>query len=448
MEEPTLSESKEKKFINNKLALKILFIGFLIVLLLIPISMIENLISERSDTASKAMNEVEEKWSRSQQVTGPFLIIPYQVIYENDKKMVERDIRYLYILPESLQINGNVKTEELKRGLYDIIVYHTPLNFTGKFSFASLSEENISAQDMLLSEARLVIGITDLHGIPQQVQGSWNKKNLAFNPGVNNVLTSSGISSPVQLSLEELSEDISFSISMNIKGSESITFAPLGKTTHVTLESDCITPSFCGAFLPEKREISESGFSADWTVLHLNRNYPQIFRDGTWRESIQNSIFGVNLLLPVDQYQKSMRSVKYAFLIIILSFVVCFFTEIMHRRNINPIQYLLIGLALCLFYTLLIAISEHLNFSLSYALASLMTIALLTLYLGGILKIWKTAITIGALLSLLYIYIFILIQMEIYALLVGSIGLFIILAIIMYCSQKINWDEPKIKNRE
>ena len=143
-----------------------------------------------------------------------------------------------------------------------------------------------------------------------------------------------------------------------------------------------------------------------------------------------------------------MRSVKYAFLIIILSFVVCFFTEIMHRRNINPIQYLLIGLALCLFYTLLIAISEHLNFSLSYALASLMTIALLTLYLGGILKIWKTAITIGALLSLLYIYIFILIQMEIYALLVGSIGLFIILAIIMYCSQKINWDEPKIKNRE
>lgn len=192
MEEPKLSESKEKKFINNKLALKILFIGFLIVLLLIPISMIENLISERSDTASKAMNEVEEKWSRSQQVTGPFLIIPYQVIYENDKKMVERDIRYLYILPESLQINGNVKTEELKRGLYDIIVYHTPLNFTGKFSFASLSEENISAQDMLLSEARLVIGITDLHGIPQQVQGSWNKKNLAFNPGVNNVLTSSG----------------------------------------------------------------------------------------------------------------------------------------------------------------------------------------------------------------------------------------------------------------
>ena len=448
MEEPKLSESKEKKFINNKLALKILFIGFLIVLLLIPIGMIENLITERSDTASKAMNEVEEKWSRSQQVTGPFLIIPYQVTYENDKKMVERDIRYLYILPESLQINGNVKTEELKRGLYDIIVYHTPLNFTGKFSFASLSEENISAQDMLLSEARLVIGITDLHGITQQVQGSWNKRNLAFNPGVNNVLTSSGISSPVQLSLEELSEDISFSISMNIKGSESITFAPLGKTTHVKLESDCITPSFCGAFLPEKREVAESGFSADWTVLHLNRNYPQIFRDRTWSESIQNSIFGVNLLLPVDQYQKSMRSVKYAFLIIILSFVVCFFTEIMHRRNINPIQYLLIGLALCLFYTLLIAISEHLNFSLSYALASLMTIALLTLYLGGILKIWKTAITIGALLSLLYIYIFILIQMEIYALLVGSIGLFIILAIIMYCSQKINWDEPKIKNRE
>lgn len=180
MEESKLPESKEKKFINNKLTLKILFIGFLIVLLLIPISMVENLISERSDTATKAMNEVEEKWSRSQQITGPFLIIPYQVTYENEKKMIEKDIRYLYILPETLQITGHVKTEELKRGLYDIIVYHTPLDFIGKFNFASLSEENISTQDMLLSEARLVIGITDLHGITQQVRGSWNKKKLGI----------------------------------------------------------------------------------------------------------------------------------------------------------------------------------------------------------------------------------------------------------------------------
>ena len=219
-------------------------------------------------------------------------------------------------------------------------------------------------------------------------------------------------------------------------------FTPLGKTTLVSLKSNCSTPSFTGAFLPENREVAENGFSATWKILNLNRNYPQVFTGENWSIDLNDSTFGVNLLLPVDQYQKSIRSIKYAFLIIILTFVICFFVEVLQKKNINPFQYLLIGLALCLFYTLLVSISEHLNFTLSYVIATTMTIGLLTFYLSGILKIKKTAITIGGMLLLLYTYIFILIQMEIYALLVGSIGLFIILAIIMYCSLKINWNTP------
>ena len=239
-----------------------------------------------------------------------------------------------------------------------------------------------------------------------------------------------------------MEEKIPFGINLRIKGSESAMFTPLGKTTFVSLKSNCSTPSFTGAFLPENREVAENGFSATWKILNLNRNYPQVFIGENWSIDLNDSTFGVNLLLPVDQYQKSIRSIKYAFLIIILTFVICFFVEVLQKKNINPFQYLLIGLALCLFYTLLVSISEHLNFTLSYVIATTMTIGLLTFYLSGILKIKKTAITIGGMLLLLYTYIFILIQMEIYALLVGSIGLFIILAIIMYCSLKINWNTP------
>ena len=279
-----------------------------------------------------------------------------------------------------------------------------------------------------------------MHGITEQVEGKWKDEILSFNPGVNNPLILSGVSCPISLS--NMEEEIPFGINLRIKGSESAMFTPLGKTTLVSLKSNCSTPSFTGAFLPENREVDENGFSATWKILNLNRNYPQVFTGENWSIDLNDSTFGVNLLLPVDQYQKSIRSIKYAFLIIILTFVICFFVEVLHKKNINPFQYLLIGLALCLFYTLLVSISEHLNFTLSYVIATTMTIGLLTFYLSGILKIKKTAITIGGMLLLLYTYIFILIQMEIYALLVGSIGLFIILAIIMYCSLKINWNTP------
>ena len=234
-------------------------------------------------------------------------------------------------------------------------------------------------------------------------------------------------------------------------------FAPLGKTTRIQLTSNCKTPSFTGAFLPSEREVSNDGFSSQWEILEFNRNYSQIIK-GTHRqintpdgytildsglryasEAIAQSSFGVNLLFPVDQYQKSMRSAKYAFLIIILTFVVSFFVEIFQKKNIHPVQYLLIGLALCLFYTLLVSTSEHIGFTPAYIISALMTTSLITFYMIGILKIKKTAFTIGGLLACLYAYIFFLIQLETYALLVGSIGLFVILAIIMYFSQKINW---------
>ncbi|WP_294177235.1 cell envelope integrity protein CreD [Coprobacter sp.] len=437
---PIQEEAKKGNNKNNALTIKIILIALLIIVLIIPITMVQNMIMERNKTANDASAEVQQKWSKPQNITGPILVIPYKEYIEQENKMRQTDIRYLYILPEKLQISGNIETENLKRGLYDIVVYRSSIKLSGSFDFTDLQQKNITGQQLLLNEAKLTIGISDLHGITEQVEGKWKDEILSFNPGVNNPLILSGVSCPISLS--NMEEEIPFGINLRIKGSESAMFTPLGKTTLVSLKSNCSTPSFTGAFLPENREVAENGFSATWKILNLNRNYPQVFTGENWSIDLNDSTFGVNLLLPVDQYQKSIRSIKYAFLIIILTFVICFFVEVLQKKNINPFQYLLIGLALCLFYTLLVSISEHLNFTLSYVIATTMTIGLLTFYLSGILKIKKTAITIGGMLLLLYTYIFILIQMEIYALLVGSIGLFIILAIIMYCSLKINWNTP------
>ena len=428
---------------RNALSVKIILIGVLILILLIPLAMIRGLISERSETASEATTEVQNKWSSSQLVTGPFISIPCyenyeETYYENGatKIRVKKVKNYIHILPELLDITGNVETEELSRGLYDIVVYKTPLVLKGKFIIPEHFETTILPEDIALQHATLNLGISDLRGISEQITVDWGKETLQFNPGLpSDFILSSGVSSVLpQHQKLQAGDSIEFSIQLQLKGSESIQFSPFGKT------SNCTTPSFTGAFLPENREITNSGFTADWKVLNLNRNYPQVFTSNQYHNEEELSSFGVNLLLPVQQYQQSMRSVKYASLIIILTFVISFFVEVMQKKNIHPFQYLLIGLGLCLFYTLLIAISEHLGFNLAYLISAIMTIILLTLYMRGILKIRKTAFTIGGLLALLYLYIFVLIQMETYALLAGSLGLFIILAVIMYYSQKINWN--------
>ena len=434
---------------RNALSVKIILIGVLILILLIPLAMIRGLISERSETASEATTEVQNKWSSSQLVTGPFISIPCyenyeETYYENGatKIRVKKVKNYIHILPELLDITGNVETEELSRGLYDIVVYKTPLVLKGKFIIPEHFETTILPEDIALQHATLNLGISDLRGISEQITVDWGKETLQFNPGLpSDFILSSGVSSVLpQHQKFQAGDSIEFSIQLQLKGSESIQFSPFGKTTQIHLTSNCTPPSFTGAFLPENREITNSGFTADWKVLNLNRNYPQVFTSNQYHNEEELSSFGVNLLLPVQQYQQSMRSVKYASLIIILTFVISFFVEVMQKKNIHPFQYLLIGLGLCLFYTLLIAISEHLGFNLAYLISAIMTIILLTLYMRGILKIRKTAFTIGGLLALLYLYIFVLIQMETYALLAGSLGLFIILAVIMYYSQKINWN--------
>lgn len=439
--------TKERKY---RFLIKTLVIGGLTLLLMIPMSLIGNLILEREETAENASLSVHKEWSSAQTVCGPILTIPYYetTFTKNENKEVikEKNYHLAYILPEILDINGELKTKELKRGIYEIVVYNAPLEIKGSFvlppEIANWKREAI--KELLVNEATINIGLTDMRGINDEIIMNFDNDKLIFNPGVSKCnLLQSGVSAPAEISALINNGVVEFSVKLNLKGSNALRFAPMGKTTTVSLSSDCKTPSFLGAFLPENREVNERGFTCDWKVMHMNRNYPQLMVDDKWSPHIRESIFQVEMMIPVQHYQKSMRSAKYAILIILLTFVVSFFVEVIQKKRIHPFQYLLIGLPLCLFYALLVSISEHTGFTVAYIAAGSMTVALITCYMAGVLKIKKTAATIGGLLALLYLYLFILIQMETYALLAGSFGLFFILAVIMYFSQRINWNESE-----
>lgn len=421
--------------------IKVIIIGGLIILLMIPMFMIEDLISERGRTQEEAINEVSEKWSLAQTITGPYLNIQYPVTTENngEKKISIKD---LFLFPNELLVNGQLKTEILKRSIYEVNVYQSELTLKGSFSPEELIKSRVDMEQLQFDRAAICLNLTDMRGISEQISIMLGDSVYVFEPGMDKRgIGATGVHAITDLSDLKKSKKLPYEIKIKLKGSQSINFIPLGKTTRVDLKANWNTPSFTGNYLPNNREITEKEFSAQWQVLNLNRNYSQVLvnYNNTNIKDIENSSFGVNFKIPVEQYQQSMRSAKYAILIILLTFGVIFFTEIMNKTRIHALQYLLVGLALCLFYSLLLSFSEHIGFNPAYLLSAALTIILVGGYMLGITKKKKPSLIMSGLLSVLYLYIFVLIQLETFALLAGSLGLFIILAMVMYFSKKIDW---------
>ncbi len=425
-------------FEKNAIVIKGIVILILVLLLLIPQTMVQGLISEREGRQRDAILEVSSKWGGQQTILGPVVTVPYIEYYKDTSKTIRQFIRYAHFLPDSLSVNGTILPEKRHRSIYDIVVYSSKLRFEGFFQGFDLNGLNVSDEDILWDKSFLSFGIPDLRGIEEQIKLHWNSDVQLFNPGVEtNDVMASGIHSAVAINKSESKKRFSFSFDISLKGSERIFFIPVGKTTDVHISSSWSTPSFDGAFLPGKRDISEKGFSASWKVLHLNRNYPQSWTGKN--ENLYDSSFGVNLLVPVDGYQKSTRAAKYAILFIVLTFLTFFFVELKNKKSIHPFQYILVGLGLCLFYTLLVSISEYLNYNLAYLIASVMTIGLISLYTVAIFSNKTLSGIVSGILIVLYGFIFTIIQLEDYALLMGSVGLFLILAAVMYYYRKIDW---------
>jgi inner membrane protein len=421
---------------RNRILIKGFIIGFLILLMLIPAFFVSNLVYERQSRQTEVINEVSSKWAEQQTVTGPILVLPYKEYNKTPAGAIEETRRTAYLLPEVLNVNGHMQPEIRHRSIFDVILYRSDIELRGSFNFQTLEKLEIPAQNIMWQEARLEIGVNDIRGPEDEIQLNWNGTNEQFEPGTpETTVLKQGLNAPVTADLQNKPN---FNIHINLRGSGYLYFTPVGKTTEVTLNAPWKDPAFDGAYLPyQTPAITDKGFTAKWKVLQSSRQYPQCWVDKD--PGIDQSAFGVKLLQPVDGYSKTQRTSKYAILFIALTFTIFFFLEVIQNKMVHPLQYVLVGLALCIFYTLLLSISEYTGFNIAYSIASVATVLLIGLYVGSVFKDRKTSVVFTLALGGLYAYIFILIQLQDYALLFGSIGLFLIIAAMMYYSRKIDW---------
>lgn len=422
---------------KNSAGMRIAVMALVSFILLIPTFMIQNLVAEREMTRNRAVAEVSSKWGGSQAVAGPILTVPLKKQIKDDKgKITGTSVRYAHFLPDNLSVNGTITPHVRHRGIYDMALYNSQLTVSGNFSLPDLEGLGLDGEEVMWKAASLGIGITDMKGIKETITVGWNNASMTASPGIESTdILCSGVSAPV--ALDKATHLYPFSFAIDLNGSQELKFLPLGKENKVILSSTWSNPSFQGSFLPEKREVSNKGFTAEWQVLQLNRNFPQ-----RWigkQHDIYSSAFGVNLFMPVDQYQKTSRSLKYALLFISLTFTAYFIIELLNKQSMHPIHYLLVGLALVLFYSLLLSLSEHIGFNYSYLVASFCTIFMIAAYTKSVLADRIIASAVFVILSLLYGFLYVLLQVEDYALLLGSIGLFVILGLVMYLTRKIDW---------
>ncbi|WP_321322481.1 cell envelope integrity protein CreD [Labilibaculum sp.] len=436
---------KVNSWIKNSVGLKLGTITILMLLLLIPASMIKSIISEREMLNQSVLNEVSQKWAGKQQINGPILTIPLTYEHSSEDNKTITETKYLYILPEKININGDIEPEKLKRGIYEVVVYKSILDFKGQFKPNTKIDQN-GLKEINYDKAFLTVGISDLRGIKDQITLNWGNQKLDVQAGSKlSEMVSSGISIDLPDLREQINSTIDFSFQLNLQGSQNLSFIPLGSTTKVKLSSTWSSPSFNGNFLPDNREVSDEGFSADWKILQLNRNYPQTWIDKNMRNEMLYSALGVDLIMPLDDYQKSMRSSKYAVMTIALIFLVFFLVEILNGRKIHPFQYTLVGLALCLFYILLISISEHSNFNIAYLISAGITSLMILIYAKSVFKSGKFTGVLTATILGIYGFLFVTLQLADYALLMGSIGLALILGVTMYFTRNINWYKLNMK---
>ncbi len=421
---------------SNRILLKGLITGGLILVMLIPTIFIHNLVEEREARQKEVVKEVSSKWASAQTLSAPFLVVPYTDTFINSEGKNVAAKTHLLLLAQELNVNGQIIPEERPRSIYKVLLYKTAINMAGTFKVtwpADINQVNID-----YNNAKLCFTLSDFKGIEEEIYVNLNKQNLMLTPGLPvDDFGRVGLSVPVSLNAEDAISGIPFSMKVKIKGSEQLHFIPMSASSKFSLSSAWPSPSFDGDMLPNEREVKDKGFTAKWNFNQANLPFATVMKENTVTEN--KLAFGVSLVQPADQYNKTMRSVKYAILFIGLTFAFFFIIEVMQKKPFHPVQYVLVGLALVIFYSLLLSISEYILFDLAYGVAALATILLISFYAKGHFGSWKTAGIFFSLLSCLYGFIFVLIRLEDTALLVGSIGLFIVLALVMFASRKINW---------
>lgn len=417
-----------------------------ILLLLVPLMLVGNLISERESYRNEVENTLRQSTSGPQQLVGPLIAIPVTEVYykQEEAKKVEYKKRYMhFILPETLQVEGNQHVQTRNIGIYDGQIWNTELNIKAQFTTEKLAE--LQGETMTLGKPFIVVGVGDARGIGAVSISKINGETLSIEPGAGVYGALSGIHIPLTDNALA-AKTVSLEMSLNLAGTGSFAVVPVGRNSEMTLNSNWPHPSFMGNYLPVKHEISASGFQANWKSSWFANNLAGWFNDNEVPEWSAIPAFSVTVATPADQYQLTDRAIKYAILLIALTFMAFFVFETLTGLRLHPMQYLLVGLALVLFYLVLLALSEHVGFTPAWIIASLVGALMNGVYLQAVLKSWKrSGLFVLALLGLDVVMWFLL-RSEESALLLGSAVLALALFAVMYLTRHFDWyslSQPK-----
>jgi inner membrane protein len=423
-------------------------IAVLVAIMTIPLGMVSDIVNERSHLYSSVVREIANTWGHQQNISGPVLIIPYSEKFITEKILTDKDgnerkidktnyvQRTAIVLPEELSIKGNLKGEQRQRGIYKSLVYYADISLKGHFSRPDIKGLSTHIDKIHWDQAWFSLGISDTRAINKVSALHWNTLKTDFEPGTRIVnIIKNGFHAP--LSISEKSNNYEFSLKLNIKGSQGFYFKPFGKTTNVVVTSDWPHPSFQGNVLPDEHNISENGFTANWSIPHLARNYPQLWTLEAQQFDINEFKAGVNLFESVSLYSQIIRAIKYGILFLLLTYITFLIFELGIKHRLHIVQYGIIGLALSMFYLTLLSVAEHTNFFNAYLAAATLIITMITLYAFAAIRNIRRTVLIALLLTGLYSILYLLLNLQDYALLAGTILLLAILAIIMYFTRNI-----------
>ena len=430
---------------QKKLLMKLLAIFALSILLLIPLQMIEGQITARGARQNEVIQGIARSSAGPQTLVGPVLVVRYRERVERrikdtitGQEVARQEVveRSQVFPPQTLDVDGNVRVEALKRGIYRVRLYHLAAKVAGNVTIPPRLGLG-SATNILDAQATLVMGLSDPRGMETDPEVQVNGKKLHFATGTDGAVAGQGVHIALGAFDPALGVTYDFSLPLNLTGLERLSIAPAGNSTRVSLKSDWPHPSFQGRFLPQQRTVGKTGFEAQWQVSHLARDFEQVLSAGTRPDGGES--LGISLIDPVNVYLKSERAVKYGLLFVVLTFAAFFLTEILRKLPIHPMQYLLVGLALAMFFLLLIALSEHLDFMAAYGISSAVCIALIGTYLAGALGSLLRGFAFGAGISALYGVLYGVLLSEDNALLMGTLLLFLALGMTMLSTRRLNW---------
>src|SRR2546423_1629652 len=452
---PPLPKSQPSFGKRYRTIIKLIGVGILILLLLIPLGMISGVLSDRLSRRNEAVADITSSWGKQQCVIGPVLGVPYQYKFKTVKEVASPDgklekreveetaVAIAYFLPELLNVTGDAETQMLHRGIYEAAVFRAQVKLSGRFAPPDFGALKIDIKNVQWKDAFVTIAINDLRGTRQGLVLDWGGTKRPLLPGSQVPGYTTGATAMLGDG-KPIGAPVEFSIPIDFNGSEGIYFAPFGVQNEATLKSNWPDPAFRGAFLPAERNVRPDGFDAQWKVSYYGRDYPQSWTSRTGNErfttqAVSQSMFGAQFLSILDAYRFVERSIKYGVLFLVLVFTTFFLFEMTARQKIHPFQYLMVGAALCLFYLLLLSISEFIGFGLAYLIAAAASTILITWYCRFFLGGGVRTLMIGAGLAGVYTFLYITLRQQDYALLMGAIALFIVLAVVMYVTRKVDW---------